>query len=258
MLFPIGDDDRRLSRPALVTFGLVALNLVVFLLLQRAGYNEAFTYGWSVIPREITTGQDLVGVQTLNLDGQVLELHHTAGPFPIYLTVLSAMFMHAGWMHLLGNLLYLWIFGDNVEHRFGTRTFLLFYLVSGIVATLVQVALDPAGVIPNLGASGAISGVLGAYLVLFPRNRVYTLFFFWVVSVPAVLMIGLWIAFQFIDGWGALTMAKETMGGVAYGAHIGGFISGVILALILRTRIREEHPHVFTRHALTDGSWRYW
>jgi membrane associated rhomboid family serine protease len=258
MLFPIGDDDRRLSRPALVTLGLVALNLVVFVLLQRGGYNEAFTYGWSVIPREIATGQDLVGTQTLNLDGQVVELHHTSGPTPIYLTILSAMFMHAGWMHLLGNLLYLWIFGDNVEHRFGTRTFLLFYLGSGVIATLVQVGLDPGGVIPNLGASGAISGVLGAYLVLFPRNRVYTLFFFWVISVPAVLMIGLWIVFQFIDGWGALMMAKETMGGVAYGAHIGGFISGAILALVLRVRVREEHPHVFTRHALTDGSWRYW
>ena len=163
MLLPIGDDDSGLSGPALVTWGLILANVFVYFFLQSGDGGEAFTYGWSVVPREITQGIDLVEPQTVALGGERVTIPQAPGPSPIYLTILSALFMHGGLMHLLGNLLYLWIFGDNVEHRFGCVAFLLFYLASGIAATFAQIALDPARVMPNLGASGAISGVLGAW-----------------------------------------------------------------------------------------------
>jgi membrane associated rhomboid family serine protease len=243
MLFPISDDDRHLSGSAWVTLVLVALNVVVFVFFQGLGSNEAFTYGWSVVPEEITTGVDLVGPVPVGFGGERVAIPHAEGPVPIYLTVLSAMFMHGGFGHIAGNLLYLWIFGDNVEHRFGHGVFLGFYLVSGVAATVAQIALDPGSVIPNLGASGAISGVLGAYLVLFPRNRVHAVFFYTIVSIPAVLALGFWIALQFINGFGAIAATEQT-GGVAYGAHIGGFAAGVVLALVLRAVIPEERPNV--------------
>ncbi len=240
MLFPIGDDDRHLDRPAYVTLLFIALNLLVFFVFQGMGGNEAFSYGYSVIPQEITTGQDLVGATTLDTPEGAISIPQEPGPTPIYLTILTAMFMHGGFAHLFGNLLYLWIFGDNVEHRFGALPFALLYLVSGLVATFAQIWLDPDSLIPNLGASGAISGVLGAYLVLFPRNKVRALLFYVVVNVPAILAIGLWIAFQFVNGWGAIMATEETVGGVAYGAHIGGFAAGVVLAFVLRGLIKER------------------
>lgn len=258
MLFPIGDDNRAVTGTAYISIGLIIANVVVFFLFQQAGANEAFTYGWSVIPQEITTGQDLTAPQTVQGQEGAVQIPQAPGPAPIYLTILSAMFMHGGYLHLGGNLLYLWIFGDNVEQRFGHAVFLALYLGSGIAATAAQVALDPDGVIPNLGASGAISGVLGAYLVLFPRNRVQALLFYFVVSVPAVVAIGLWIVFQFINGYGAIMVSEGVTGGVAYGAHIGGFFAGVLGALVLRMIIREEKDNAFTRYAERDGSRRYW
>ncbi|HET6569707.1 MAG TPA: rhomboid family intramembrane serine protease [Rhodothermales bacterium] len=248
MLFPIGDDNRQISGPALVKKGLVLANLVVFFLLQRAGANEAFTYGWSVIPMEITHGIDLIQAQAVHLSGQSVQIPQAPGPTPIYLTILSAMFMHGGYLHIFGNMLYLWIFGDNVEHRFGSLAFLAFYLASGIAASVAQIALSPDSVIPSLGASGAISGVLGAYLVLFPKNRVRALLFYIIVSVPAVVVIGLWIVFQFVNGYGAIMVSEETLGGVAYGAHVGGFLTGVVLAFLLRAVIPfPERPNVLER-----------
>lgn len=259
MLLPIGDDDRTLSGPALVTWAVILTNLLVFFVLQQGPAGEVFTYGWSVIPREITEGIDLVQPQTVVIEGQRIAIPQAPGPAPIYLTILSAMFMHGGLMHLFGNLLYLWIFGDNVEHRFGSLPFLGFYLMSGIVATLAQVVIDPSGVIPNLGASGSISGVLGAYLVLFPRNRVHALFFFFIVTVPAVVAIGLWIFFQFINGYGAIIVSDETMGGIAYGAHIGGFVAGVVMAMVLRLVIRQEpRGHIFSDMPETYRPQRYY
>lgn len=250
MLFPISDDDSELSGHAWVTMLPVALNLLVFFGLQGGGANETFTYGYSVVPAEITTGQDLTASTPVRVtdnvtgEAQVVNIPQAPGPFPIWLTVLSAMFMHGGYAHLFGNLLYLWIFGDNVEHRFGSRRFLLFYLVSGLVATFAQVFLDPHSVVPSLGASGAISGVLGAYLVLFPRNRVNAVFFFRIVSVPAVVVLGLWIGLQFVNGWGAIANTEQTVGGVAYAAHIGGFVSGALMALLMRRGGLEERPSV--------------
>ncbi|MEM1043346.1 MAG: rhomboid family intramembrane serine protease [Bacteroidota bacterium] len=241
MLFPIGDDDRHLDGPAFVTIALLLANVGVFVLQLM---DPELIYGWSTVPYEITTGQDLVNAADATLSPASLDrLPQRPGPVPIYLTLLSSMFMHGGFGHLGGNLLYLWIFGDNVEHRFGHGAFLAFYLVSGLAASAAQIALDPDSVIPNLGASGAIAGVLGAYLVLFPRNRVHTVFFFRVIAVPALLAIGLWIVFQFINGFGAIAAAEQT-GGVAYGAHIGGFFAGAVLALVLRQMLPEDRPNV--------------
>jgi len=255
MLFPISDDDRRLSGPALVTWGLIAANLAVFFLLQQAGGNEAFTYGWSVIPQEIMTGEDITANTTVQVEGQSITIPQAPGPTPIYLTLLSSMFMHGGFAHIFGNLLYLWIFGDNVEHRFGSGAFLAFYLVSGLAATAAQIALNPDGIVPNLGASGAISGVLGAYLVLFPRNRVTAIFLYFIVSIPAVVAIGMWIVFQFFNGLGSIMVSQETAGGVAYGAHIGGFAAGVILAFILKSVIKKERENVLSHDRSRRGLW---
>ena len=259
MLFPISDDDRALTGTAYVSLGLIVLNLIVFFFFQQAGGNEAFTYGWSVIPQEIVTGEDLVGTEVVRSPEGDVQIPEAPGPTPIYLTILSAMFMHGGYLHLFGNLLYLWIFGDNVEHRFGSGVFLSFYLISGVAATLAQVFLDPTSVVPNLGASGAISGVLGAYLVLFPRNRVRAILLYFIVSVPAVVAIGLWIVFQFINGYGAIMASEETVGGVAYGAHIGGFVAGIVMALVLRMVIKQkERDTVISRYPEKDHSRQYW
>ena len=247
MLFPIGDDDRDLDGPALITWALLLGNLGVYLLQML---DPTFTYGWSVVPYEIMTGEDLTGLQQINIGGQYVDLNHEPGPIPIYLTLISAMFMHGGLMHIGGNMLYLWIFGDNVEHRFGPKNFLLFYLFSGLIGTFTQIALDPDSIIPNLGASGAISGVLGAYLVLFPRNRVHVIFFIRVIALPAIGVIGVWAAFQIINGLGSFAMAEQA-GGVAYGAHIGGFIAGAAIALLMRKKSRERDS-VITRVAQRD------
>lgn len=241
MLFPLSDDDRRLQGPAIVTWCLLLANIGLFI-VQQADLD--FTYAWSTVPYEITTGQDIAN--SAPLDGAIRsaqDIPQRPGPGPaplIYLTLLTSMFMHGGLMHIGGNMLYLWIFGDNVEHRFGHAAFLVFYLVSGLAASLAQISLDPDGLVPSLGASGAISGVLGAYLVLFPRNKVNAIFFIRVVSVPAFLVLGLYIVFQFVDGWGAITATEQT-GGVAYAAHIGGFVAGAIAGLVYRARGAREN-----------------
>ncbi|GMQ83213.1 MAG: hypothetical protein BMS9Abin05_2703 [Rhodothermia bacterium] len=258
MLLPIGDDNRELTGPAYVTTALIVIILAFFFLLQGAGSNTDFTYGWSVVPYEITTGVDLRNPVITEISGRSVQIPQAPGPPIIYFTIITAMFMHGGFGHLFGNLLFLWIFGDNVENRFGWRVFLGFYLASGIAATLTQIMLNPDSMIPSLGASGAISGVLGAYMVLFPRNKVYALFFFWVITVPAVVAIGLWIVFQVLSGWGALTAAGETGGGVAYGAHVGGFVAGVVMAMILRFVIKEEPKSRYSAVSSKDGSKRYW
>jgi membrane associated rhomboid family serine protease len=246
VFFPISDDDRHLMKPAWVCIILLLANLALFAVQLM---DPAFTYGWSVIPKEIVTGTDITEPFLMRIPGQgTVQIPQAPGPTPIYLTIFSAMFMHGGWMHIGGNMLYLWIFGDNVEHRFGALKFLLFYLVSGIVATFAQIATDPQGVIPNLGASGAIAGVLGAYLVLFPRNMVNAIFFFRLVSIPAVFVIGMWAVTQFISGYGSIATTEQTSGGVAYAAHIGGFIAGVVMGIFARMRMKnQEPPSVFRR-----------
>lgn len=256
MFFPISDDDRHLAGPAYVTIALLVLNIVGFVAQQM---NPEITTGFSTIPREITTGTDLMDPVVLQHQGRNVAIPQSPGPTPIFLTLLTCMFLHGGIMHLGSNMLYLWIFGDNVEHRFGPVKFLLFYLIAGLAASAAQIALKPDSVIPTLGASGAISGVLGAYMVLFPRNKVNAIFFFQIMSVPAVVVLGLWIGMQVLNGSGALFNTGGSLGGVAYAAHIGGFVAGVLVALVVRKRSPEEPDSVLRRQYERDPkARRYW
>ena len=207
-MFPIGDDDSARRSVPVVTYALILLNVLVFLLELTAG--DQFIMQWSIVPRRL--------------------LANPASDFP---TLFSSMFMHAGWLHLLGNMLYLWIFGDNVEDAFGHLKYLVFYVICGLAADAAQIVVGPNSNIPNLGASGAIAGVLAAYLVLFPRGQVKVLMGRGIIPMPALVVIGFWIVLQFISGIGSITSAGET-GGVAYMAHIGGFLAGLVMAFVLR------------------------
>ena len=229
-MFPIGDQNEPGHGPAFVTLALIAANVAVFVFLQQLGANEPFLYGWSAIPLEITTGTDLVDPRSINIDGQRFQVPQAPGPDPIQLTLLSSMFMHGDLLHLGGNMLFLWVFGDNVEHRAGRIPFIVAYLLAGLVGSLAQIMSSTESPIPTLGASGAISGVLGAYLVLFPGNRVTVFLFRFLTQVPALVAIGMWIAFQVF----AQFAAPVGEGGVAYLAHIGGFAAGVVAGLLFR------------------------
>jgi membrane associated rhomboid family serine protease len=242
MLFPIGDDNYGRRTKPIVVYTIVALNVVVFLFFQHAGARsgDPFTYGYSAVPYEITHNVDLVSPRRLQRVG---DIPHSPGPSPIYLTLLVSMFMHGGWMHIIGNMLYLWIFGDNIEDNFGKVRFVVFYLACGIAASFAQIVLDVDSVIPTLGASGAIAGVLGSYLLMFPRNRVRALLplgFLWTtVEVPAVVVLGLWIVTQIIAQYTAFAMTSLSHGGgIAYMAHIGGFFAGAGLTFLFRRRRR--------------------
>ena len=241
-MLPIGDEDNAPPGFPIVNVLIIAISLAVFL-YQLA--SPEFTNGYSAVPVEITTGRDLVGQFPVTLpDGSVALVDEARGPSPIWLTLLTSMFMHGGWTHLGGNMLFLFIFGDNVEKALGHLRYLGFYLGCGLVASVAQVYSGPDSVLPSLGASGAIAGVLAAYLVYFPRNRVRVLLGFFVTTVPAIAMIGLWAVIQFVNGFGA-TGVNAQSGGVAYMAHIGGFIAGLILALVLRPFVnRAVGPHV--------------
>jgi membrane associated rhomboid family serine protease len=208
-MFPIGDDDSARRMTPVVTYVLIALNLIFFFVELSGG--EPFIEKWAVIPRQL--------------------IENPGGELP---TLFTSMFMHAGWLHLGGNMLYLWIFGDNVEDNFGHLKFLIFYLLCGIAATLAQLAFSAGSNIPNLGASGAIAGVLGAYILLFPRGQVRVLMGRGIIPMPAIAVIGIWIVLQFVSGIGSISNTAET-GGVAYMAHIGGFVAGIILTFVLRT-----------------------
>jgi membrane associated rhomboid family serine protease len=233
-MLPIADENEPGHGPAVITLALIAANILVFLLLQQAGAETDFTYGWSAVPLEITTSTDLIRAVPITVGGQPYLLPQAPGPDPIQLTLLSSMFMHAGWLHLGGNMLFLWIFGDNVEHRAGRFPYLLAYLGAGVVGSLAQIWSAPDSPIPTLGASGAISGVLGAYLVLFPRNRVTVILFRFLTQVPAIVAIGLWIVVQLVSGFGATVVSDESGGGVAYLAHIGGFAVGLLVGFLFR------------------------
>jgi membrane associated rhomboid family serine protease len=214
-MFPIGDENDQ-AGIAFVSIALIAINVLVWF-LEISQPSEAalqsFVEAWGVVPREYAVGEDLPpGI-----------------PYPYWTTLLTSMFLHGGWGHLGGNMLFLWIFGDNIEHRIGHVRFVVFYIVCGLAAGIAHILFNSGSPIPTVGASGAISGVLGGYLLLFPRNRVYVMTYGGVATVPAVLMLGLWILLQFINGVGAVANTPET-GGVAYLAHIGGFIAGMVLA----------------------------
>jgi membrane associated rhomboid family serine protease len=214
-MFPIGDDQTPGGPPALVTYGLIALNVLAFLVelsQPSQGALQSFIQAWGVVPREYSTVRDLP--PTI--------------PLPFWSTLLTSMFLHGGWMHLGGNMLYLWIFGDNIEKAMGHLRFAVFYLVCGLAASFAYIVFGSASNVPAVGASGAISGVLGGYLVLFPGNRVRVLTRGGVAAVPAIVVLGLWIVIQLFNGIGSLAATSES-GGVAYMAHIGGFIAGLVL-----------------------------
>ncbi len=200
------------------------------MLLQQIGSNESFSYAYSLVPREITTGVDLQGLINLeSSEGKVIgQIPHYTTPLGVYFNFLSSMFMHGDFMHLFGNMLFIWIFGDNLENMLGHIRYAAFYIVCGLAAAAAQIVMDTSSVIPMLGASGAISGVLGGYLLLFPTRRVRALIFSFLTEVPAFVALGLWIGFQIIQGY----FASAETGGVAYAAHIGGFVAGVILVKI--------------------------
>jgi len=207
-VIPLGDDDTHLRTVPLVTYAIIAANVAVFVLEFTGG--TLFVSDWAFIPRRF--------------------LSHPITDFP---TLFSAMFMHAGLLHLGGNMLYLWIFGNNIEDRLGPLRFLIFYLACGLAATFTQFLFNFTSRVPNLGASGAIAGVLAAYLVLFPSRWIRVLIGFIIVPLPAVLVIGLWFVLQVISGAGAITKSSE-VGGVAYLAHVGGFLAGFVYAFRYR------------------------
>lgn len=245
MFIPIGDDNRDRHTTPYVTYLLVIINILVFVFLQGMGNNELFSYTYSTVPAEILTGLDVVGTRTFRnpIDGELVPIVYGQSPLPVYFTLLSSMFMHGGFAHLFGNMMYLWIFGDNLENDMGHFKYLMFYLLCGVLASLAHVystayfGQDPF--IPSLGASGAISGVLGGYLLQHPTRRVHIWVFITILSVPALIAVGLWFVFQLISGMGALGRGTET-GGVAYAAHIGGFIAGFILVKFFVNRNKPE------------------
>lgn len=220
-MFPLRDSEQSQSRPY-VTMLLIAINLLVFayqLSLDGFSLNHFFR-DWGTVPKQLE---------------------------PV--TLLTAMFLHGGWMHLLGNVWFLWVFGDNIEDILGRTNYLAFYLLSGLAGGLLHVAFNAGSIVPAIGASGAISGVMGAYLLRFPRSRIHTLLFFFVfattIEVQASIMIGYWFVVQLFSGFGQLASSSATGGGTAWFAHIGGFLAGIILIRILPQRpswrVRQEY-----------------
>jgi membrane associated rhomboid family serine protease len=212
-MFPIGDDNSARRSIPFVTFALIAINVLVFFLELNNG--NAFIQEWAFIPARFSSD-----------------------PAASISTVFSAMFMHGGWLHLGGNMLYLWIFGDNVEDRFGHVKYLIFYLLAGIAATFAQYLVLPESNVPNVGASGAIAGVLGAYILMFPHARVNVLLGRSIIAMPAVLVLGFWIVLQLISGVGTIASMDADVGGVAYMAHVGGFVAGFLMAFLFRGAAR--------------------
>jgi len=225
-VIPLSDDPKSRSFPV-VTVVLIIINVVVFLYeIGLGGRSEAFVQAFGAVPAEIVSGRDVP----------------PAAPFGnVYLTLFTSMFLHGGFLHIASNMIYLWVFGDNVEDAFGHVGYLIFYLVCGLIAGLAQIAIDPTSRIPSIGASGAIAGVLGAYLVIFGSAQVRTLVFLgpiiFLPRIPAMFLIGFWFVTQLISGLGALTDRTQQTGGVAFWAHIGGFVAGVVLALLFRPRV---------------------
>jgi membrane associated rhomboid family serine protease len=235
MVFPIGDDNSDRQLFPIVTIALIAINVFVFVVLQGMGQNERFTMAYVQVPAEIVTGRDIVtepSVRRVPVQGRVVEVTIPGlepTPIPVWLTLLTGIFMHGSIMHLAGNMWFLWIFGDNVEDDMGHFRYTLFYLATGVIASLVFVFLNMSGesaLTPCLGASGAISGVLGGYLVLHPNRRVSVIMLRLLIDVPGYVAVGIWFLFQIVSGF----FDAGGGGGVAYSAHVGGFVAGMILA----------------------------
>jgi membrane associated rhomboid family serine protease len=214
-MLPIGDDNGGGSA-RVVTLALVAANVLAFFVelgQPSEGALQSFVQSWGVVPREYSTQTDLA----------------PRIPLPFWTTLFTSMFLHGGWAHLGGNMLYLWIFGDNLEHVMGRVRFLLFYFVCGVAAAFAHIAFNAGSNVPTVGASGAISGILGGYMLMFPQNRVRVLTRGGVTAVPAFVMLGMWIVIQLVSGFGAIADTAQSGGGVAFMAHVGGFVAGLIL-----------------------------
>jgi membrane associated rhomboid family serine protease len=247
-VFPIGDDNPRINRPV-ATIAIIAVNALVWLLVQGLGTEPAVAR--SVCLHGLVAG-DLLGTippgTRLPL-GNGLVCAFDARPNPF--TLLSSMFLHGGWFHLIGNMWFLWIFGDNVEDRLGRFRFVGFYLLCGLAAAGAQILSNPGSAVPMVGASGAIGGVMGAYALLFPRAHVKLLivivFYVTVVSVPAIFMLGYWFLLQLLGG---LPTIADVDGGVAFWAHVGGFLAGLLLVLPFRKRAGPQ-----PRPGRDEGRW---
>ena len=222
-MIPIGDEQVTGGPPPLLNYALIALNVLAFLLeLSQPSERalQSFITAWGVVPREYSSGHDIAPLI----------------PLPFWSTLVTSMFLHGGWLHLGGNMLYLWIFGDNLNKVMGHVRYFLFYMVCGLAAGLAHIAFNSGSNVPSLGASGAISGVLGGYMLLFPRNRVRVMTRGGIMAVPAYVMLGLWILIQIVSG--AMNQGGAG-GGVAFMAHIGGFAAGLVLVKLFaagRTR----------------------
>lgn len=217
-MIPIGDDKVEGGPAPLVTLALVAVNVLAFFLelsKPSEGALQSFIQAWGVVPHEYSARTDLAP-----------EI-----PLPFWSTLVTSMFLHGGWAHLGGNMLYLWIFGDNLEKVMGHVRFLIFYLVCGVAAAFAHIAFNAGSNVPTVGASGAISGVLGGYLLMFPKNRVRVLMRGGITAVPAFVMLGMWILIQLVSGVGAIANTEQT-GGVAFMAHVGGFVAGLLLVKV--------------------------
>jgi membrane associated rhomboid family serine protease len=247
MVLPLGDVEKTRITPV-ATYVLIALNILMYA-VQRERGNE-FTEAYSATPYEIAHNVDITVPQPIQLVGppedddpqqdgalpvQVHMIGHVPGPSPIWLTLFTAMFLHGSPLHLAGNMLYLWIFGDNVEEVLGRFRFVIVYLACGVIATIFQVIANPNSIIPTLGASGAIAGVMGMYVIWFPHNRIRVLVFRFVTEMPAAIVIGIWIGIQILEGVGSFSRLGQT-GGVAYLAHVGGAITGVVAAYLFYGR----------------------
>ena len=259
MIWIIGDDNRDRKHKPIVTYIFIALNIVIFFTLQNCGLNQEFTRSFSALPAEIISGQ-LHNADQLTLLEQSGESHYVIAArirraLPVSVTLITSLFLHGGLLHLLGNMLFLFVFGDNIEDKIGKFWYILFYLACGVVATLGQIVVS---IVTNvnltihiLGASGAISGLLAAYVIFYPRKRVKVLFWFlifirFIVRVPSWVVIGIWFAFQLLN---AYLNFGERGGGVAYGAHIGGFLMGALVAIIIKLTERRSTP------SFPSGSW---
>ena len=235
MLLPIGDDNSDRHTTPIINYLLIAFNVFVFVYWQQLGSNVPFTFAYAAVPGEILSGTDIITESKVLTDpftGQNVELPGLERtPVPVFLTLITSMFMHGGLAHLGGNMLFLWIFGDNIENALGHVKYIFFYFLCGIIAGLCHVFttffLGHNMLIPSLGASGAISALLGGYMLLFPTRGIHIWIFFFVVTLPAFFAVGLWFVFQVLNGMG--TLGGEEAGGIAYAAHIGGFIAGLLL-----------------------------
>ena len=247
-MIPIADAGVPRGRRPVVNIALIAINVVVFLYELSLNDFETFrfTYQFGVVPSELTSGAELLLIPVLTPIGLIKV--DVASPIHPWGTVFTSMFIHGGWMHIIGNMLFLWVFGDNIEDRLGHVKYLLFYIVAGIAAVWTQAAIDIDSRTPLIGASGAISGVLGAYLITFPYNRITTLvvfIFITVIRVPAMFVLGSWFILQLFNGLGSLGPAASGAG-VAYMAHVGGFVAGVLIMAVYKLLLGEP---IWPRHS---------